>query len=125
MPEVVAAGISTTATPPSNGMNVPFEIFSRTSGQKEELRLNFVSPGYFSALRIPMLQGRLWDEQEIMRAAHLAAINQTMARQYWPQVDALEKQILFPDLKSQPPFTQSAKDSNDWMHIIGELADAR
>ena len=125
MPEVVAAGISTNATPPSNGMNAPFEIFGRASGQKEELRLNLVSPGYFSVLRIPMLQGRLWDEQEMVRAARLAVINQTMARQYWPNGDAMGKQIRFPDLKSQSPFTQSAKDSNSWMQIIGVVADAR
>jgi putative ABC transport system permease protein len=48
-----------------------------------------------------------------------------MARQYWPQGDALGKQIRLPDLKSEPPFAQSAKDSNNWMQIIGVVADAR
>jgi ABC-type antimicrobial peptide transport system permease subunit len=48
-----------------------------------------------------------------------------MAKQYWPNGDALEKQIRLPDLKSQPPFTQSAKDSNGLMQIIGVVADAR
>jgi hypothetical protein len=72
-----------------------------------------------------MLQGRLWDEQEIVRAARLAVINQTMARQYFPHGDAIGAQVRLPDLKSQPPFTQSAKDSNSWMQIIGVVADAR
>src|SRR6202011_4212003 len=47
MPEVVAAGISTNATPPSNGNDVYFEIFGRAAGQKEQVRTNFVSPEYF------------------------------------------------------------------------------
>jgi predicted permease len=125
MPEVVSAGISSNATPPSNGWDVAFEIFGRPTTQKEQLRTNFVSSGYFSTLRIPVLQGRLWDDAEIVRAARLAVINQTMARQYWPNGDALGKQIRLPELKSEPPFAQSAKDSNSWMQIIGVVADAR
>ena len=50
MPEVVAAGISSNATPPDNGWEVPFEIFGRPSAQQERLRANFISPGYFSVL---------------------------------------------------------------------------
>lgn len=125
MPEVVAAGVSTNATPPSNGMDTGFEIFGRPSAQKEQLRTNLVSPGYFTALRIPVLQGRLWDDAEIVRAARLAVINQTMARQYFPQGDVIGKQIRLPELKSEAPFTQSAKDSNSWMQVIGVVADAR
>jgi len=48
-----------------------------------------------------------------------------MARQYWPQGDAIGKQIRLPDLKSEPPFAQSANESNGWMQIIGIVADAR
>jgi len=125
MPEVVSAGISTNATPPSNGWDVPFEIFGRPSGQREQVRTNFVSPGYFATLRVPMLEGRLWDEAENVRGARLAVINQTMARQYWPQGDAVGKQIRLPELKSEPPFAQSAKDSNSWIQVVGVVADAR
>src|ERR1700722_4607211 len=42
MPEVVSAGISSNAAPPSNGRDVGFEIFGRPSTQKEQLRANFV-----------------------------------------------------------------------------------
>jgi predicted permease len=125
MPEVVAAGISTNATPPSNGWKSYFEIFGRPAGQQEQLRTNFVSPEYFSVLRIPLLQGRLWDHPEIVRGARLAVINQTMARQYWPQGDALGKQLRIPDLKGEPPFSQAVPDSNGWLQIIGVVADAR
>ena len=36
------------------------------------LRANFVSPEYFSVLHIPLLQGRLWEQPEIVRGARLA-----------------------------------------------------
>ncbi len=125
IPEVVAAGISTNATPPSNGNDISFEIFGRPSGQQEQVRANFVSSEYFSVLRIPLLQGRLWEHPEIVRGARLAVINQTMARQYWPHGDALGKQLRLPDLKSEPPFAQAAPESNGWLRIIGVVADAR
>jgi putative ABC transport system permease protein len=125
MPEVVSAGISTNATPPSNGDDLTFEIFGRPSAQKEQLRTNFVSPGYFSTLRIPMFEGRLWDDAEIARAARLAVINQATARQYFPHGDAVGAQIRLPDLAKDGPFALSAKDSDGWMQIIGVAADAR
>ena len=125
MPEVVAAGISTNATPPSNGNDVYFEIFGRSAGQKEQLRANFVSPEYFSVLRIPLFEGRLWTQPEIVRGARLAVINQTMARQYWPNGDALGKLVRLPDMKAEPPFTQAVADSDNWLQIIGIVADAR
>jgi putative ABC transport system permease protein len=125
MPEVVSAGISTNATPPSNGSDVTFEIFGRPTSQQEQVRLNFVSSEYFSVLRIPLLRGRLWAPPEILRGARLAVINQTTARQYWPDGDALGKQLRLPDLKGEPPFSQAAPDSNSWLQIIGIVADAR
>jgi putative ABC transport system permease protein len=125
MPEVVSAGISTNATPPSNGSDLTFEIFGRPSSQQEQVRANFVSPEYFSVLRIPLLQGRLWTPPEIVRGARLAVINQTMARQYWPDGDALGKQLRLPDLKGEPPFSQAVADSSSWLQIIGTVADAR
>ena len=125
MPEVVAAGISTNATPPSNGWNQSFEISGRPSSQKQELLANFVSPEYFTVLRIPLLRGRLWDHPEIARGARLAVINQTMARQYWPHGDALGKLVRLPDLKGEPPFSQAVPESNSWLEIIGVVGDAR
>lgn len=125
MPEVVAAGISTNATPPSNGWDLSFELFGRPTGQREQVRVNFVSPEYFPVLRIPLLQGRLWDHPETVRGARLVLINQTMARQYWPNGDALGKQLRLPDLKGEPPFSQAVQGSNDWLQIIGIVTDAR
>jgi predicted permease len=125
MPEVVSAGISTNATPPSNGWDQSFEIFGHPAGQQQQARANFVGPEYFSVLRIPLLRGRLWDHPEIVRGARLAVINQTMARQYWPSGDALGKLLRLPDLKGEPPFSQAAPDSNSWLQIIGIVGDAR
>jgi predicted permease len=125
IPGVLEAGISSNATPPANGSNSSFEIFARPSAQREQARLNLITSEYFSVLHIPLLRGRLWDQQEMARGARLAVVNETMARQYWPEEGALGKQIRIPDLKAEPPFSLGVKDANGWMQIIGVVADAR
>ena len=125
MPQVVVAGISTNATPPASGWQQPIEIMGSTTGGKPEAHVEFVDDGYFRVLRIPLAQGRLWDHTEIMRGALLAVINQTMARQSWPNGDAIGHQIKIPALKDQPPYTRAAAGSDSWMQIIGIVADSR
>jgi putative ABC transport system permease protein len=125
MPQVVAAGISTNATPPSSGWRQNIEIMGSTASEKPEVRVNFVSSEYFPLLRIPVAQGRLWDHAEIMRGALLAVINQTMARQFWPNGDAIGHQIKIPALKDQPPYQRAVAGSDGWLQIIGIVADAR
>jgi predicted permease len=124
MPQVVAAGISTNATPPSNGNDTRIEILGQ-GGEKPEARLNFVSPEYFPLLRIPLAQGRLWDHAETMRGAGLAVINQTMARQYWPNGNAIGQQVRILDFKDEPPYSPIAPGSDGWLQIVGIVADAR
>lgn len=125
MPQVVEAGISTNATPPRSGWPQPVEILASTSAEKPEVRVEFVDTGYFSLLRIPLAQGRLWDRAEIMRGAPLAVINQTMAKQLWPNGDAIGHQVKMAALKDQPPYQRAVAGSDGWMQIIGIVADSR
>ena len=125
MPQVVAAGISTNATPPSNGWRQNIEILGSTVAEKPEVRVNFVSPEYFTLLKIPMAQGRIWDHTETMRGAALAVINQTMAKQFWPNGDAIGHQFKMPALKDSPPYQRAAADATGWFQIIGIAADVR
>ena len=125
MPQVVAAGISTNATPPDNGWRQNIEILGSTVGEKPEVRVNFVDPNYFSLLKIPLAQGRLWDHTENMRGAALMVINQTMARQFWPNGDAIGHQVKIPSLKDQPPYQRAAVGADGYFQIIGIAADVK
>ena len=60
-----------------------------------------------------------------MRGAPLAVINQTMARQYWPNGDAIGRQFRFANMKDEPPYSPAAVGADGWMEIIGVVADAR
>jgi predicted permease len=125
LPGVVSAGFSTNGTPPSNGWVLPFEIFAQSQSQEKQAHTNFVSPEYFTVLHIPLVAGRLWTPAETLRGARLALVNQTMARQYWPNGNALGQQIRVPLLKPQPPYSLAAPESDNWLQIIGVVADVR
>jgi predicted permease len=125
MPQVVAAGISTNATPPANGWDSRIEISGASDVEKPVVRVNFVSSEYFPELRMPLLRGRLWDHAETMRGAPMALINQTMAQQYWPKKDPIGRQFRIPDLKDEPPYSPAAEGSEGWLQIVGVVADAR
>ena len=111
LPEVEDATVSSNATPPSNGNDVHINFFGRPDLGSPEIRMNFVGPEYFSLLRIPLVQGRMWDHVETMRAAPFAVINQTMARQYWPNGDAIGREFRTPDFDQQTPASRSAQCS--------------
>jgi predicted permease len=123
-PDVTATAVSIGAVPPNNGWNTSFEILGKTLLGDQQVRASFVSHEYFGVLHIPLLQGRLWSRAETMRAAHVVVINQTMARQYWPAGDALDRQIRLPKLLSSPPYQLSGPGSDDWVEIIGIVSDA-
>jgi len=125
VPGVAMAAISSNATPPSNGWNTGIEILGRPPQDAQKVRVNFVSPGYFPILRIPLAQGRLWDERENHNAAHLAVINQTMASLYFPKGDAVGHALKIPEMKDEPPFRVGAPGMDPWLRIVGVVADKR
>jgi predicted permease len=126
VPGVTMTAISTNATPPSNGWNTAVEILGKPRRDEQKIRVNFISPGYFPILRIPLAHGRIWDEAENHNAAHVAVINQTMARLYFPDGDAIGHSLKVPDMKEELPYTTTAPGSDSaWMQIVGIVADKR
>ena len=125
VPGVTMAAISSNATPPSNGSNLNIEILGKPAQQEQKIRMNYVNPGYFPILRIPVAQGRIWDETENHNAAHVAVINETMARLYFPGGDALGHSLRMLDFKDNPPYTLAAKGADGWLQIVGVIPDKR
>jgi putative ABC transport system permease protein len=121
---VTMTAISSNATPPSNGFKSPLEILGQPASDQREALLNLVSPEYFPALRIPLLQGRIWDATENRNAAHVVVINQTMARQFFPNGDAVGHSLKVPVPPAEPPFRLIAPGIQDsWLQIVGVVAD--
>jgi predicted permease len=124
-PGVAAAAISANATPPNSGWNNPFQIVGQETVEQHNARLNFIGDGYFDLLKIPVIQGRIWDQLELSRGPHVAVINQAMARRFWPDGDAIGKRLSFPNMQPSPPFFIGTMETNQPVEIIGIVADAR
>lgn len=76
-----------------------------------------ISDGYVSALGIPLLQGREFVETDNEKGAPVVIINAKLARQYFPNGDAVGKRLMFGHL-------DPAKQPQ-WLTIVGVLGDTK
>lgn len=57
--------------------------------------INRVSPGYFATLRIPLVQGRMFDGSDLATSPPVVVVSRTFAEQLYPEESALGKRIRF------------------------------
>ena len=76
-----------------------------------------VLPGYFEAMRIPLLRGRLLQESDLAPdAARVIVINEEMARRFWPGEDPVGKRLKYGlDPGAKMP----------WKTVVGVVANNR
>jgi predicted permease len=80
-----------------------------------------ISPEYFHLLRVPLLRGRPFSDQDLEDTPQVAVINLAAARTFWPNQDPLGKRVrLRLDTRG---LTNTAKPA--WTTIVGVVADAR
>ncbi|HEY2391459.1 MAG TPA: ABC transporter permease [Candidatus Angelobacter sp.] len=68
-----------------------------------------VSGHYFEAMQIPLLKGRLFNEQDTVDTPRVILVDEYMARQLWPNQDPLGKRISIGDLASK----------KEWATVVG------
>lgn len=124
-PGVTSASISTTWMPPFPGFNTTFEIEGKPVLQDQRANLTLVSPQLFPTLHIPLLYGRIFDDAEQQRAAHLALVNQAMVERYFRGQSPIGQHVRSAALKMDRPNLVSINDPDGWLEIIGVVADAR
>jgi putative ABC transport system permease protein len=88
---------------------------------------SIVSPQYFHLLGIPLLRGRLFNDQDLEDTPQVAVLNEAAVRVYWPGQDPVGKHvrlILKSGRVASDPSTAEFANSV-WTTIIGVVADAR
>ncbi len=83
---------------PFSGENTAmgFEPAGQTSGRDGEYRSaswRVVTPGYFAALEIPLVRGRVFDDRDRYPTPDVMVINETMARLGWPTTDPVGREV--------------------------------
>ena len=74
-----------------------------------------VTPGYFEAMGMTMLGGRMFDERDNDTGQPVAIIDETMAKTFWPNEDPIGKRIK----RGGPQSTQP------WLTIVGVARHVR
>lgn len=80
---------------------------------------------YFESLRIALLNGRLFSEQDTQSSTPVAIVNQALARRYWPNQNPIGKVItLYPPENLIQPGELPAGYHIPRITVIGVVADA-
>jgi putative ABC transport system permease protein len=72
-----------------------------------------VTPDYFRAMGIRLVRGRVFTDQDNAKTARVAIINETLARQHFPNEDPIGKRI---NITNGP---------DAWREIVGIVADVK
>src|SRR5262249_28735546 len=95
-PEVLAAGVSS-FLPLETGWRLSFTVAGAApvpSGDEPTAQTHSADSGYFAALRIGLVRGRLFEARDDSAAPAVVIINETLAHQLWPGENAIGKRIM-------------------------------
>jgi predicted permease len=94
-PGVQSAGLVNTL-PITGGAATNFEIQGRPiplPGSEPTADINIVDSGYFRAIGIPLIAGRDFSENDSHESARVMIINQTMAKEFWPNENPIGQRV--------------------------------
>jgi predicted permease len=95
-----------------------FTIEGKKPPPNEEFhaRYHMATPGYFTAMGIPLISGRFFTEGDKKGAIRVIIINRVMAERYWPNENVIGRRITFND---------EPKSDSDWMTVAGVVGDVK
>jgi putative ABC transport system permease protein len=104
LPGVESAGVIDDIPLNGNGSHQPIAIEGRpvlAMSEQPEVDVRLISPGYMSAMRIPIVRGRDFGDTDIAGRPAAILISESMAQHFWPGEDPIGKRLtltFFPDV---------------------------
>lgn len=96
--------------------NISIEGYVPEAGQSMiQADRRFATVGYFETMKIPLIAGRFFSEQDTPDSLKVAIVDENLARTYWPGEDPLGKR-----LKGGSPDSK-----NPWLTVIGVVASVK
>ena len=118
LPGVEAAGLTISLPLAGSNWGSVFIVGDQPVPPRADLpsaAFNPVSPGYFETVGMRLLRGRPFESGDRPDSQHVAVINETMARHFWPGEDPLGKR-----LKQGWPEWETP-----WREVVGVVADVK
>ncbi|HYK87994.1 MAG TPA: FtsX-like permease family protein, partial [Acidobacteriota bacterium] len=98
------------------GMFIEGRPFPR-QGEVPIVWFRITDAGYFRAMEIPLIKGRMFSEQDDTRVPPVALINETLAHRFWPNEEPLGKRFTPGLPRGGQPIT--------WITVVGVVGDLR
>lgn len=118
LPGVAAAGATTAL--PMDPLGISYDLPYRLEGQRElednelpQADFRVVTPGYFEAMGVSLVAGRLFNRFDRLDAPFVALVNETMARQVWPKESPLGRRF------------ETPSTGWNWFEVVGVVSDTR
>jgi putative ABC transport system permease protein len=118
LPGVTAVGATNMIPLDGNGTDRLIEIegyVPRDAADMPDAQNRQATPGWFAAMGIPLVRGRLIEGSDNDKAPHVLVVNEAFVKQYFPNGDAIGKRIRLGKLTSEFP----------WATIVGVVGDVR
>jgi predicted permease len=125
LPRVSTVAVGIDATPPDADVQSSFIVDGSGDGEQPQARVMLVDQRYFAALRIPLLEGRVWNADENSRGDFVAVVNHAFSTRYLSSSQAMGRQLRIPGLTARMRYEVVSAQSTAWRQIIGVVGDAR
>ena len=113
IPGVVASGTTQTTFLPNQSMQTLLSLdgVPIDPAHAETAHMRHITPGYFKTLRVPVLEGRPFDERDRTGAPAVCMVSARFAKQFWPNQSAIGHQV------------KRGGGTSVWLTIIGVVGD--
>jgi predicted permease len=119
LPGIDAVG-AISLLPMGSGLRNVYFTTNRGSSSKSDSYLSqyrVASPDYFRAMKIPLRQGRSFDEHDKANRPPVVVVNETLARKFWPNGDAVGAHIQIDDNDTGPREVEIVGVVGDVKHV--------
>lgn len=124
LPQVVSVGVASSVPYGGFGQGVEVQAVGKPApqpGERQGARFTAVSRDYFSTMQIGLVQGRFFDSSDDQGSSPSVIINQTFARQFWPDKNPVGQQLRFGDQHTVGTIVGVVRDIK--MYYVRERAE--
>jgi putative ABC transport system permease protein len=115
LPEVEAVGSTQTTFQPNTTMTTRAEIAGQAgeSGELMQVNIRHITPGYFDAMRVRVVEGRAVDSRDRAGTQMAAVVSRSFAERFWPGRSAIGQQVR----------RVGSAGNGPWLTVVGVAGD--
>jgi len=111
-PGVTASGVISELPLTGGGPDGTF-LIDNNPAKKGNADYRLATSGYFAALNIPLLRGRMFEAADVPNSPHAAVVSQSLVQKYWPNEDPIGQTIQFGNMDGDLRL----------LHVVGVVGD--